>query len=128
MNKQLITKAMANHIIVTLDDIAPQAQLHELHGLIFAQGYYTCYCPEARTLLKEWDICTFDAINYVKEYEESNFGRLTTEIQPMDIVSMLAYIIGEEIIVKLLNGVCDVCAPITDHIEAIKEELRGEYL
>jgi hypothetical protein len=41
----------------------------------------------------------FDIINFVKEYEQDNFGECTTDLtSPEKIVNMYVYIIGEEIV------------------------------
>ena len=46
----------------------------------------------------------FDVINFIKEYEQDNFGEVYTDLSdPEKIVNMYAYIIGEEIVSDYLN-------------------------
>jgi hypothetical protein len=41
----------------------------------------------------------FDIINFIKEYEQDNFGEVSTDLtSPEHIVNMYAYIIGEEVV------------------------------
>jgi len=41
----------------------------------------------------------FQAMHIIKEYEQSNFGEMTTDIsEPEKVVNMLAYIIGEQVL------------------------------
>ena len=41
----------------------------------------------------------FDAIEIVQEYEQDNFGEVTTKLSdPEKVVNMLAYIMGEELL------------------------------
>jgi hypothetical protein len=43
----------------------------------------------------------FEIIRTVKEYEENNFGEVTTDLSnPERVVNMYAYIVGEEVVHK----------------------------
>ena len=43
----------------------------------------------------------FDAIEMVKDYEQSNFGEVSTDLsEPERVVNMLAYIIGEYVLAE----------------------------
>ena len=43
----------------------------------------------------------FDAIEMVKDYEQSNFGEVSTDLsEPERVVNMLAYIIGEHVLAE----------------------------
>jgi hypothetical protein len=68
----------------------------ELHNEIFNTGYYVAYTNEA----EEWlGNRVFDVIRTVKEYEEDNFGEVNTDItDPVKLVNMYVYIVGEELI------------------------------
>jgi len=68
----------------------------ELHNEIFNTGYYVAYNDEAEKWLGSK---TFDVIRTVREYEEDNFGEVTTDISdPTKLVNMYVYIVGEEVI------------------------------
>jgi len=69
---------------------------NELHNEIFNTDYYVAYYDEAKEWLGDF---TFDAIDKIKEYEESNFGEVTTDLSDaVKVVNMYVYIIGEELI------------------------------
>ena len=47
----------------------------------------------------------FDVINIVKDYEQLNFGEVTTDLScPESVVNMYAYIVGEEIVAEWLEA------------------------
>ena len=72
---------------------------YEIHHVIFNEDYYICYTGEA----VEWmGSHAWECIERVQEYEQSNFGEVSTDLSsPVDVVNMYAYIIGEEIIYDL---------------------------
>ena len=73
----------------------------DLHNEIFNTDYYLTYTYEA----EEWlGSKVFDIIRYVKEYENDTFGEEYTDVSdPVKLVNMYVYIIGEELIGELLN-------------------------
>lgn len=69
----------------------------DLHNEVFNTDYYIIGTYKAKEALREYDV--FDAIEKVMEYENDNFGEVTTELyDPEKLVNMLFYIIGDEII------------------------------
>ena len=69
----------------------------DLHNEVFNTDYYIIGTWQAKEALNEYDV--FDAIETVREYEESNFGEVYTDVtNPESLVNMLYYIIGEEVI------------------------------
>lgn len=72
----------------------------DLHNEVFNMDYYIIGSAEAKKALNEYGV--FEAIEVVKDYEESNFGELTTDISsPEKLANMLWYIIGEEVISEI---------------------------
>jgi hypothetical protein len=70
--------------------------LDELHHHCFNTDYYIIGTERAINWLGSY---VFDIINFVKEYEQDNFGECTTDLtSPEKIVNMYVYIIGEEIV------------------------------
>lgn len=72
----------------------------ELHNEAFNIDYYLIgrYACE-RWLLDGELNQTFEVIEFIKEYEEMNFGELYTDLSnPEKVVNMYVYIIGEEIV------------------------------
>ena len=75
--------------------------IHEIHELAFNEDYFIIGYYQAKQWLKEHDICVFDAIDTVRDYEVDHFGEFTTKINSESIVNMLVYIWGEELISEL---------------------------
>jgi len=68
----------------------------DLHNELFNTDYYIIGTYKAKQCLGK---DTFDAIETIKEYEQSNFGEVTTDLSdPERVVNMYVYIIGEEIL------------------------------
>ena len=74
----------------------------ELHHEVFNTSYYIIGTWEAKKALDEYEV--WEAIEKVKTYEEDNFGEIYTDLSdPVKVVNMLFYIIGEEVIWEMLN-------------------------
>ena len=74
----------------------------ELHNEIFNTDYYIVYTYEAEQWLGS---NVFDVIRYVTEYEEDNFGEVTTDLSDASkLVNMYVYILGEEILYEVLEN------------------------
>jgi len=68
----------------------------ELHNEIFNTDYYMVYTGECEDWLGDH---VFEVIRTVKEYEEFQFGEVTTDItDPCKLVNTYVYIVGEELI------------------------------
>ena len=89
----------------------------DLHNEVFNTDYYIIGTWQAKEALNEYDV--FDAIETVREYEESNFGEVYTDVtNPESLVNMLYYIIGEEVI----SDMCDIAAFANNWNNAADEE------
>ena len=68
----------------------------DLHHECFNTYYYIMGTYKATKWLGDQ---VFNVIEYIKEYENNNFGEVTTDFSdPEKIVNMYVYIIGEEIV------------------------------
>jgi hypothetical protein len=68
----------------------------DLHHECFNTDYYIIGTYKAGQWLGDQ---VFNVIEYIKEYENDNFGEVTTDFSdPEKIVNMYVYIIGEEIV------------------------------
>ena len=68
----------------------------ELHNEIFNTDYYIIGTYEANEWLGDH---AFEIIGIVKEYEEDNFGEVTTDLSDSTkVVNMYVYIVGEDLI------------------------------
>lgn len=76
----------------------------DLHNEIFNTDYYIIGTHEAKKALEEYDV--FEAIAKVQDYEKDNFGEVYTDLSnPEKLVNMLYYIIGEEVLFEMMEGI-----------------------
>ena len=73
----------------------------DLHNEIFNTDYYIIGTYEAKQWLADQ---VFDVIGIIQEYEQDNFGEVTTELtDPEKVVNMYTYIIGSDIVTEYLT-------------------------
>ena len=76
----------------------------DLHNEVFNSDYYIIYTEQAKEVLREYDV--FKAIEKVIKYEKGNFGEVYTDLgDPEAVVNMLYYIIGEEVLYEIMDGI-----------------------
>lgn len=76
----------------------------DLHNEVFNTDYYIVGTYKAKEALKEYGV--FEAIEKVQEYEKDNFDEIYTDLSdPEKLVNMLYYIIGEEVLYEIMEGV-----------------------
>ena len=87
-----------NYIIQQLnDDVGLDQHICDLHHYLLNEDYFIIGYYKAEEWLKKDSI--FNAIETIKEYEESNFGKVSTDLSNSEnVANMLAYILGEEIL------------------------------
>ena len=102
----------------------------DLHNEVFNTDYYVTGTAEAKNILGK-DV--FNAIGRIYTYEKDNFGEIYTDLSdPIKIVNVLYYIIGEEIMYnngefsKIFNEHWDEYADEETNIELIKALKNSE--
>ena len=76
----------------------------DLHNEVFNTDYYIVGTYEAKKALEGYGV--FDALEKIQEYEKDNFGEIFTDLSnPEKVVNMLYYIIGEEVIFEMMEGI-----------------------
>ena len=76
----------------------------DLHNEVFNTNYYIIGTYQAKEALEEYGI--FDAIEKVQTYEKDNFGEVYTDLSnPEKLINMLYYIIGEEVLFEMMDGI-----------------------
>tara|TARA_R100000231_G_C5302025_1_gene157838 strand:- start:514 stop:843 length:330 start_codon:yes stop_codon:yes gene_type:complete len=77
----------------------------DLHHNVFNTDYYIIGRHQAKQWLGDE---VFECINIIKDYEQDNFGEVTTDFtEPEHVVNMYAYIIGEEIVQDYLDSIAN---------------------
>lgn len=102
----------------------------DLHNEVFNTDYYVTGTAEAKTILGE---NVFDAVGRIYSYEKDNFGEIYTDLsEPMKVVNMLYYIIGEEVMYdsdefkEIINEHWDECADKETNMKLIKALKNSE--
>ena len=74
----------------------------ELHHEAFNLDYYIIGTYQAQQWLGDH---AFYAIQVIKDYEESCFGEVTTDLSdPEKVVNMYAYIVGEQVVYEWFDS------------------------
>ena len=79
------------------DDVGLDQHISDLHHYLLNEDYFIIGSWRAEQWLNKDSI--FNAIETIKEYEQSNFGQVSTDLSSSEnVANMLAYILGEEIL------------------------------
>ena len=89
-----------DYIIDQLEsDVGLDQHIGDLHHYLLNEDYFIIGSYRAEQWLKKDDSSIFEAIETIREYEQSNFGQVTTDLSSSEnVANMLAYILGEEIL------------------------------
>jgi hypothetical protein len=103
--KQSIKEELKEHVQDLIENgaLTPE-NVDEWHHIAFNQDYYIIGYFNAEEWLKKHDVSAFEAMSHIVEYEEDNFGEVTSSLDNAEsVVSMYVYILGEEIIQDAIN-------------------------
>ena len=120
-----VRSEIITHAIEGIKDRAEGTLGCDLHNLLFNEDYYLIGRYEAEQWLIKVGI--FNAIDTIKEYEQSMFNKVTTDLSdPTRVCNMFVYIAGEELLGELetLREKWDDELSESD-IEVIVEELEN---
>jgi len=82
--------------------------LDDLHHYAFNEDYYIIGNYEAKEWLSDE---VFNIIDIIKEYENLEFGKVSTDFsQPEKVVNVYTYIVGVEIVNNYINSLEDKTA------------------
>ena len=89
-----------NYIIQQLyDDVGLDQHISDLHHYLLNEDYFIIGYYQAEQWLKKDNGSVFEAIETIKDYEQSNFGQVSTDLSSSEnVANMLAYILGEQIL------------------------------
>ena len=81
------------------DDVGLDQYIGDLHHYLLNEDYFIIGSWRAEQWLKKDDSSIFEAIETIREYEQSNFGQVSTDLSSSEnVANMLAYILGEQIL------------------------------
>jgi len=79
------------------DDVGLNNDINDLHHYLINEDYFIIGYYQARKWLEKDSV--FKAIEKIKEYEQFNFGEITTDFSDEEkTANMLAYILADEIL------------------------------
>jgi len=95
---ELLKEDVKDYIIDQLEsDVGLDQHISDLHHYLLNEDYFIIGYYRAEQWLKKDSI--FNAIEKIKDYEQSNFGEVSTDLSSSEnVANMLAYILGEEIL------------------------------
>ena len=95
---QELKQDVKEYIIQQLnDDVGLNHHICDLLHYLLNEDYFIIGYYKAEQWLKKDGI--FNAIEIIKDYEQSNFGQVSTDLSSSEsVANMLAYILGEEIL------------------------------
>ena len=80
-------------------DVGLDQHISDLHHFLLNEDYFIIGYYRAEQWLKKDNGSIFEAIETIREYEQSNFGQVTTDLSSSEnVANMLAYILGEQIL------------------------------
>lgn len=100
-----------------INDILIKDDIYDLHHYAFNSDYYIIGTYKATQWLGDE---VFNIINFIKEYENDNFGEVYTDFSsPENIVNKYVCIIGESLVselhnIKYANSVEDFISHLND--------------
>ena len=81
------------------DDVGIDQHISDLHHYLLNEDYFIIGSYRAEQWLKKDNSSIFEAIETIKDYEQSNFGQVSTDLSSSEnVANMLAYILGEQIL------------------------------
>ena len=92
-----LTKDVKDYVVTRLIDLVGlDSDGSDLHHHLLNEDYFIMGTHKAKTWLGN---NVFEAIDLIKEYEEFNFGSVSTDLSdPEKVANMLAYLLGEGIL------------------------------
>ena len=85
-----------------LDGTRSDFEPSELHHEAFNEDYYIIGTYQAAQWLGDR---AFEVIDIIKDYEQSNFGEVYTDLSsPEAVVNMYAYIVGEAVVYEWFDS------------------------
>lgn len=87
---------LVTYTVEAIKELPDDVEASEVHFHLFNEDYYIIGRYQAEQWLEGF---TFQAIEAIREYEQTNFGEVNTDFSdPEKVVNMFVYIVGEEIL------------------------------
>ena len=107
------------------DDVGLDNDINDLHHYLINQDYFIIGYYQARKWLEKESV--FEAVEKIKNYEESNFGEVTTDFSDEEkTANMLAYILADEILNE--NNTYQLFSKMSGNFDEDKRDLLVDSL
>jgi len=107
MDKRQEMKESAKAAIIEELEYGYTGYYCDLHDVLFNTDYIIG-TYRARQLLNEYGV--WEALEEIRTYEKTRFGQVYTDLSnPEQVANMLYYIIGEEVLNELMDGIDEFC-------------------
>ena len=118
---ELLKQDVKDYLIQQLeDDVGLDNNINELHHYLINEDYFIIGYYQARKWLEKESV--FEAIEKVRDYEESNFGEVSTDFSNEEqTANMLAYVLADEILNE--NNTYQLFTRFTGLFDKDKKEL-----
>ena len=95
---EILKRDVKDYLIQQLnDDVGLDNDANDLHHYLINQDYFLIGYYNCRKWLQKESV--FEAIEKIKEYEELNFGEVSTDFSNEEkVANMLAYVLADEIL------------------------------
>ena len=95
---ELLKQDVKDYLVQQLqDDVGLDNDINNLHHYLINQDYFLIGYYNCRKWLEKESV--FEAIEKIKDYEQSNFGEVTTDFSDEEkTANMLAYVLADEIL------------------------------
>lgn len=121
-------QSIINHALYGLENISLNSVYGcDLHHYLFNQDYFIIGYHDAEKWIKEMG-GAFQVIREIQEYENSNFGQVSTDLSSSEqVANMYAYILGEQLLndLETLREKWDVKLGLHD-LNEIADELMSK--
>ena len=104
---EVIKRYFDDFVVENSEELQCSSFRDDLHHHAFNTDYFIIGTQQAKDFFfaDQFSDHVFDVINIVKDYEQDNFGEVTTDLScPESVVNMYAYIVGEEIVSEWLEA------------------------
>ena len=118
---ELLKQDVKNYLIQQLEDnVGLDNDINDLHHYLINEDYFIIGYYQARKWLEKESV--FEAIEKVRDYEESNFGKVSTDFSNEEqTANMLAYVLADEILNE--NNTYQLFSRFTGVFDKDKKEL-----
>ncbi len=123
---ELLKQDVKDYLVQQLqDDVGLDNDINDLHHYLINEDYFLIGYYNCRKWLEKESV--FEAIEKIKDYEQSNFGEVTTDFSDEEkTANMLAYVLADEILNE--NNTYQLFSRMSGNFDEDKRDLLVDNL